>query len=403
MTQIKRTKYLFFLVDEAPVLDIALLLRGEVSLGSQRQLYAISVLRGREYSISLDDLRSLFALPSAEWVAADKWDGDPETLSAFVEHGLVVSDDDDPALAELRQRDEALSSTQWNIYAALYHFMARWGDVDVRAQLPAAPEDWEELLAQNAEAIEAQIGQHGAPPSNFHRVAASGRHELPLVPREDGLFGVLAKRRTTRAFRADVPLAREHLAQILYSVFGCQGYLPVFGDVWALKKTSPSGGSLHPTEVYPLVLNVDGVPAGVHHYNIESHALDLLIPLEAERARELATELTAGQSFARDAQALFLMTSRFYRSFWKYRKQPRAYSVLLMDVGHLSQTFYLVCAELGLGAFVTAAINSENIERTLGVNGFLEGAMAICGCGAPAETNLRDPRFRPYVPRKPPR
>lgn len=147
-------------------------------------------------------------------------------------------------------------------------------------------------------------------------------------------------------------------------------------------------------------MNVTGLEPGLYHYNVKDHALDQVVELTRARASELADEFTAGQSYCRDAQALFIMTSRFYRSFWKYRKHPKAYAVLLMDAGHLSQTFYLVCAELGLGAFVTAAINSVNIEQVLGLDGFLEGAIAILGCGKPAAENLTDPRFQPFVPRK---
>jgi SagB-type dehydrogenase family enzyme len=97
---------------------------------------------------------------------------------------------------------------------------------------------------------------------------------------------------------------------------------------------------------------------------------------------------------------LFLLTARFYRSYWKYRRHPRAYSVLLMDVGHLSQTLYLVCTRLGLGAFVTAAINGGTAEDRLGLDPLDEGALAICGCGVPAAGTTRlDPDFRPFTPR----
>jgi SagB-type dehydrogenase family enzyme len=96
---------------------------------------------------------------------------------------------------------------------------------------------------------------------------------------------------------------------------------------------------------------------------------------------------------------LFIMTSRFYRNFWKYRETPRAYGVLLMDVAHLSQTFYLVCTELGVGAFVTAAINNANIEERLGLDGLVEGGVAVCGCGVPFD---REHGMQPdFVPNQP--
>jgi nitroreductase len=65
----------------------------------------------------------------------------------------------------------------------------------------------------------------------------------------------------------------------------------------------------------------------------------------------------------------------------------------------LSQTLYLVCTELGLGAFVTAAINGGNIEERLGLDGYREGAILVCGCGppGPAAAGL-EPEFAPYVP-----
>jgi nitroreductase len=67
-----------------------------------------------------------------------------------------------------------------------------------------------------------------------------------------------------------------------------------------------------------------------------------------------------------------------------------------MDAGHLSQTFYLVCTQLGLGPFVTAAIDEGEIGRTLELDLLFEGPLALCGCGrAPAIPSRLDPAFRP--------
>ena len=89
------------------------------------------------------------------------------------------------------------------------------------------------------------------------------------------------------------------------------------------------------------------------------------------------------------------MVARFARSFWKYRDHDKAYGSILMDAGHLSQTLYLVCAELGLGAFVAGAINDASIGERLGLAAFGEGALAICGCGKPAPSG-QEPDFRRY-------
>ena len=71
----------------------------------------------------------------------------------------------------------------------------------------------------------------------------------------------------------------------------------------------------------------------------------------------------------------------------------------LLDAGHLSQTFSVVCAELGLGAFVTAAVNNADIDAHLGLDGFAEGSLAIVGCGPlVSESSYLEPTFTPYRP-----
>jgi SagB-type dehydrogenase family enzyme len=74
-------------------------------------------------------------------------------------------------------------------------------------------------------------------------------------------------------------------------------------------------------------------------------------------------------------------TSRFIRNFWKYRNHAKAYRALILDVGHLSQTLYLAATELGLAAFITAAVNEIDIENAFGLDPLEEGPLAVCGFG----------------------
>jgi putative peptide maturation dehydrogenase len=208
------------------------------------------------------------------------------------------------------------------------------------------------------------------------------------------------RRKTTRSLDPEASLTLDELGALLYYTFGCQGYLDLGEGIVVLKKTSPSGGSLHPVEAYPLVVAVDGLAPGLYHYRTDRHALELVTPLRRAPARELLVDFAAGQTYLSTASVLIVMTARFDRSFWKYR-HPRAYAVLHMDAAHLSQTLYLLCAELGLGVFVSAAVNAGNIEDLLGLDGFKEGVIAVCGCGRPAaERSPYDADFEPYVPRE---
>ena len=395
MPEVRRTRYAFLYCADQPFLEVGALLRGEIAPTSIRDLRAVSILAGREYELPREELDVLLALPADRWIEVQS----SEPIDRLANKGMVLIRDAGGRAAELRHRDEQLEATHWNVYGALYHSLTRWRDADVGID---GVEEEGELGEASVDLERAVIERFGRPPPHFY--AVDGRREirdLPLVRRDGGLYEALARRRTSRTFDEQATLSEPELATILYEVYGCHGYAP-FGEGMAmLHKTSPSGGGLHPIEVYPLIAAVDGIEPGLYHYRVEAHTLELLAPLRAGEARDWAVEFAAGQSYARSAPVVFALTARFYRNFWKYRHHQKAYSVLLMDAAHLSQTLYLVCTELGLGAFVSAAINSRNIEERLGLDGFEEGAIALCGCGARAAgVSDLEPEFLPH--RRPP-
>ena len=252
----------------------------------------------------------------------------------------MAQDSGDARLDELLRRHEQLDAGAWNGLAATYHFMGRWQDAHTRVE-PAdnsrENRDWGMLDPDDAADF---LARHGQPPPHFHTVeAATSRHSMPTVERQGGLWDTLARRRTTRLYDASKPVSRDDLATVLKYAFGCHGTAPMFDGIEGIKKTSPSGGGLHPIEIYPLVLNAEGLAPGLYHYHLGRHALDQLQEMTEAAARELADELTAGQRYTTQAGVLFLMTARFFRNFWKYRRHDKAYGVLLIDAAHLSQTF----------------------------------------------------------------
>jgi putative peptide maturation dehydrogenase len=394
---VRRTEYAFFYCQDGDSLDIPLLLRGQTVLEPVRQILALSILTGEALAISDSEMELLFSIPRRTWIDTAELDGGEASTSALARAGLVVSDASDALLSELRRRDELLSSNQWNVYAALYHFMTKWRDVD----LTGAPDDDPTAAGElDPRAIGQWIALYGEPPGHFPSVAADATAvPLPLATRQGPLYDVLLRRKTTRAFAAERAMTCDDFSVLLRYAFGCHGFARLGNRLVALKKTSPSGSGLHPTEVYPLVRDVEGVEPGLYHYDVAGHLLEPIARLTPEEVAAFAYEFTSGQPHAQSAHCTFVLTTRFYRNFWKHRRHERAYAVLLMDAAHLSQTFYLLCADLGLGAFVTAAINGANIEERLGLDGFSEGALSVCGCGIPAEhRSMADPEFLPYLP-----
>jgi SagB-type dehydrogenase family enzyme len=120
---------------------------------------------------------------------------------------------------------------------------------------------------------------------------------------------------------------------------------------------------------------------GLYHYDVRDHALE---PISPRATPQVACEYCADQSFVADAAALFIMTGVFARTMWKYQ-HPRAYRVVLLDAGHLAQTFCLTATRLGLAPFSTAALKDTLIERDLGIDGISESVLYITGIGMPAE------------------
>jgi len=117
------------------------------------------------------------------------------------------------------------------------------------------------------------------------------------------------------------------------------------------------------------------------------HALEPMQTLPAADMRDLIYRCVAGQHWFQDVPVMVIMAARFDRLFWKYRRHAKAWRVVHLDVGHLSQTMYLSAADLGLGAFVTAAINDHTVEQALGLQTLKEGAIAIVGFGPRLPTN----------------
>jgi putative peptide maturation dehydrogenase len=396
MVRVRRSRYLCFFCDDFPFLDIGLLLRGTVEPVTVRQVYALSILRGEAIPLSADEFELAASTPSDDWVEAV----DEEATRELARKGVLLSDEDDPELDVLRARHESLESMGWNLEAALYYFLSKWRGIDLRRL--AGQDEASDLLPPTDEAVRAFVDRFGPPPAAFSSVVTPlAVRELPLVERKGGLYDLLLRRRTTRSFDRGAPLTQRELAVVLRYVFGYHGYAPLLGRVTTLKRTSPSAGGFHPIEAYPLITAVDELDPGLYHYNAAEHALELLTPLGVDEARAAATAFVCGQTYLGDAHVLLVLAARFDRAFWKYRNHRKALTALVMDAAHLSQTLYLVATELGLGAFVTAAVNNADIEERLGIDGYREGVLAVCGFGRPAaEPSPFDPEFLPFVPRE---
>jgi SagB-type dehydrogenase family enzyme len=140
----------------------------------------------------------------------------------------------------------------------------------------------------------------------------------------------------------------------------------------------PSAGASYELELYLTVAKCEGLARGFYHYDAGGHAL---VPIGA-RAHELEAQL-AGAQFAMDApaapQVLITIAARFGRVSWKY--SSLAYSLILKDVGVLTQTFYLMAADMELGGCAIGYSNIDLFAKMTGIEFHVEGPVGQFALG----------------------
>ena len=281
--------------------------------------------------------------------------------------------DDDPALAEMRFDDWK----GWNPSVGLFHTATK------NTRFLALDEVLDKLGAQS---------KHWPMPAPVKRYASVENVPLPLPQKRGAFADALRKRRTWRRFDGK-PVALEAFATLLHMTAGVQHWVTARGEGRVALKTSPSGGARHPIELYVLARRVGGLSPGVYHYAADDHLLERL-PDSTEPPpfdRILPT-----QWWYRDAAALVLFTAVFERTRWRYQT-PRAYRAVLLEAGHVCQTFCLTATWLGLAPFCSMAIDDRAAERLLGIDGVSESVLYAAGVGTrPA----RDGKMPGSLPRR---
>lgn len=370
--QIRRCSIVMFEPGAEVSLDLELLLQGQAGLVSTPRWHALAAHLDAPVVVSAEDVTLLGRIDSERWVDASAVGEDTGAWLHLLEQGLLIGDGADAPDAH-RDRDERVRSSNWWPLAALMHRLGRWQGVD------SAKEMRDERLV-TAHDLRARFG----PPPLATIAPDVAPVRLP-ESMDDARDSMLGNRATCRNFARDRPLPIALLAQVMKRTVKAHAVVRPSDDMAFLKKNIPSGGGLHPLETYVIALDVEGLPSGVYHYHPVEHALRAL-PFALDDLRSHVLGLLAGQDWFADAPLHIVQVARFPRSFWKYRKHPKAYRAVLLDAGHLSQQWMLSVTELGLAAYVTAAINEIDIEAMLGLDGVASSPVMMCGLGWRSET-----------------
>lgn len=366
--RIRRCAVLMLEPRERLEFDLGLLADGGSGLRMVIDQVAIAPHRDDEIVLTPAEGTLLSQLSPSRWSELDQLatTHPREVLEALIAKNLLIAEATDADTRDQRVRD-----TNWRCASAVMHYASRWRGVDTEAV--------EQQFAETSEGT--LLDRLGAPPPPVReRGPVDARQALPATE-PSPLDDLLDRRVTCRNFDRSTSLTLAQFSSVLFRAFGARVVNDYAPGVQLLKKGVPSAGGLHATEAYLLVQRVDGVAPGLYHYHPVDHALEPIRAMDTDETRALVRRFVAGQAYFVDAHVLVLPTSRFLRNFWKYRNHAKAYRALILDVGHLSQTMYLAATELGLAAFITAAVNEVDIEQALGLDPLEEGPLAVCGFG----------------------
>jgi len=303
-------------------------------------------------------------------------DHDPDSIGKAVDQlrdcGLLVSGDCSDAEQDVRIGE---AWPAWGAAARYLHFATR--------NTP---------FIQDTLEVRAGIVD-GALPALSKSYPDAPRIPLPRRPPPDtGSFAdALYGRRTHRAF-TDEPVSLARFSSLMAMVFGPAAFIDadVFGTV--MQRTSACGGSRHEIEAYVITRRVRDVPPGIYHYQAIEHSLEWLG--HHEDWAQLAG-MAVDQSGIGEAPFVVVLTAVLERIQFKYR-DVGAYRVMLMNAGHLGQTFAMTATALGLGPFQTGAFADEELERLIGVDGVAETVLYLLSAGHPVRSPVQhDRRFMP--------
>lgn len=192
-----------------------------------------------------------------------------------------------------------------------------------------------------------------------HSVRRNPQRPSVLLPRCE-LSPALDARRSAHDFSGQ-PLALRTLAALVEAGYGVTA---------PGRRTVPSGGALYPLELYPVAANVDGLDAGVYHFDPPRHMLELV------QTGDVAADLGAACPFPgllAGAAAVVFVTAVFWRSRFKYGL--RGYRFVLLEAGHVAQNILLAATELGVQALPLGGFYDTRVESLLCVDGVDESAV----------------------------
>lgn len=182
-------------------------------------------------------------------------------------------------------------------------------------------------------------------------------YSLPLPDQTTPLAQIQQRRKSERNFTKQ-GISTETLSNLLQATAGM-----LTRDGESERRVYGSGGARYPIEVYIILRNSSdsALTPGVYHYNVADHTLEFLWNEKEDRPPLLH------DTWAEEADAIFVMTGVFARSTNKYKNN--GYRFVYIDAGAILQNLYLYAASIpDLKVTGYRGTNDDIIEDLLRLN-----------------------------------
>ncbi|WP_051335454.1 SagB/ThcOx family dehydrogenase [Methylocapsa acidiphila] len=201
---------------------------------------------------------------------------------------------------------------------------------------------------------------------------------------------LLRERHSTRSFDDQRPVTLAELSRFLDGaarVLSRSRSKPDLDDGGYAVRPYPSAGAGYELELYLSVGKCDGLAKGFYHYDAGAHML-APVSVPTNEIETLLTSAAGAMGSLAAPQILITIAARFGRISWKY--SSIAYSLILKDVGVLTQTLYLMAADIGLGGCAIGIANIDQFAKITGLEFHIEGPVGQFAIGRPANSEASD-------------
>jgi SagB-type dehydrogenase family enzyme len=196
---------------------------------------------------------------------------------------------------------------------------------------------------------------------------------LPLPPPKPSTLPAL----TAIGGRVDRsrPLVLAMLSSLLHFSAGIIRRPHIGGRTLDFRAASCTGALYH-VELYVVAGDLPDLAAGVYHYGVQDESLRCL---RAGDYRSAVLEAVCDAAPFRQAEAVVVATSTFWRNAWRY--EDRAYRHVFWDCGTILANLLSLAAAHGVQASLAAGFIDGALNRLIGIDGRREAAVALVALG----------------------